>query len=280
MCLSGLGFAKTSSIHRRFERYLSWGGVSCALLVKFVLSLLGPAPKTGYLLALDRTNWSVGKKKVNLLVLSVIIDKVGYPIYWVQLPKLTKQGNSCSADRIKAMKAVLKFIKPSEIHALLGDREFIREQWLQWLDNKEIAYIMRIKSNTFIDGVKAINWLRNWPHCGQHEVFGQNVYVLVKQLENDLLILISNHIKSKFLSRLYRLRWGIEMFFSHSKSRGMNWEESRVSKAEHIQALAGVVALTFVISHIWGLPRHKDKPIHTKKMEEKLRVFFDMGLTI
>ena len=70
------------------------------------------------------------------------------------------------------------------------------------------------------------------------------------------------------------------MFFSHSKSRGLNWEESRVSKAEHIQALAGVVALTFVISHIWGLPRHKDKPIHTKKMEEKLRVFFDMGLTI
>ena len=198
----------------------------------------------------------------------------------MQLPKLTKQGNSCSADRIKAMKAVLKFIKPSEIHALLGDREFIREQWLQWLDNKEIAYIMRIKSNTFIDGVKAINWLRNWPHCGQHEVFGQNVYVLVKQLENDLLILISNHIKPKFLSRLYRLRWGIEMFFSHSKSRGLNWEECRVSKAEHIQALAGVVALTFVISPIWGLPRHKDKPIHTKKMEEKLRVFFDMGLTI
>ena len=119
------------------------------MLVKFVLSLLGLAPKTGYLLALDRTNWSVGKKNVNLLVISVIIDKVGYPIYWVQLPKLTKQGNSCSADRIKAMKAVLKFIKPSEIHALLCDREFIGEQWLQWLDNKEIAYIMRIKSNTF-----------------------------------------------------------------------------------------------------------------------------------
>ena len=139
---------------------------------------------------------------------------------------------------------------------------------------------MRIKSNTFIDGVKAINWLLNWPHCGQHEVFGQNVYVLFKQLENDLLILISNHIKPKFLSRLYRLRWGIEMFFSHSKSRGLNWEESRVSKAQHIQALTGVVALTFVISHLWGLRRHKDKPIHTKNMEEKLRVFFDMGLTI
>ena len=75
ICLSGLGFAKTSSIHRRFERYLSWGGVSCALLGKFVLSLLGPVPKTGYLLALARTNWNVGKKKVNLLVISVIIDK-------------------------------------------------------------------------------------------------------------------------------------------------------------------------------------------------------------
>ena len=76
---------------------------------------------------------------------------------------------------------------------------------------------------------------------------------------------------------LYRLRWGIEMFFSHSKSRGLNWEESRVSKAQHIQALTGVVALTFVISHLWGLRRHKDKPIHTKKHGRKAKSVFRYG---
>ena len=160
------------------------------MLGKFIFKLLGPAPKSGYLLAVERTNWNVGKKKVNLLVISVIIDKVAYPIYWVQLPKLTKQGNSCSADRIKAMKAALRLIEPSDIYNLLGDREFIGEQWLEWLNSKDIAYIMRIKSNTFIDGVKAIDWMYNWPHSRQHEVFGQSVYVSVKQLENDLLILI------------------------------------------------------------------------------------------
>ena len=76
---------------------------------------------------------------------------------------------------------------------------------------------------------------------------------------------------------LYRLRWGIEMFFSHSKSRGLNWEESRVSKAQNIQALTGVVALTFVISHLWGLRRHKDKPIHTKKHGRKAKSVFRYG---
>ena len=64
------------------------------------------------------------------------------------------------------------------------------------------------------------------------------------------------------------------MFFSHSKSRGLNWEESRVSKAQHIQALTGVVALTFVISHLWGFRRDKDKPIHTKKHGRKAKSVF------
>ena len=122
-----------------------------------------------------------------------------------------------------------------------------------------------------------MDWFRNGQRSGQHEVFGQTVYVSVKQLENDLLILISNCIQPKYLSRLYRLRWGIELFFSHSKTRGLNWEESCVSKAEHMQALTGIVALAFVISHLWGLRRHKDKPIPTKKHGWKAKSVFRYG---
>ncbi len=277
MCLSGLGFAKITWIHRRFERYLAWGGVPPLDLGKLILGLLGPVPKNGYLLAIDRTNWNFGKRKINLLVVTVIINKVGYPIYWKQLPKLTKQGNSCSKDRIKALKEVLKIIPAKDIHALLGDREFIGEQWLRWLENKDIAYIMRIKNNTLIDGQKAIDCYQRW-HSGERcEVFGQSLYVSVKQLENDLLILISNHIQPKYLARLYRLRWGIEQFFSHSKTRGFNWEDSHVAKAKHIQALTGIVTLAFVISHLWGLRRHKIKPIPLKKHGRKAKSVFRYG---
>jgi len=38
-------------------------------------------------LALDGTSWEYGKKKIHLLTLSVVINKVSIPIWWIELDK-------------------------------------------------------------------------------------------------------------------------------------------------------------------------------------------------
>ena len=111
-----------------------------------------------------------------MLVVSVIFNSVGYPIYWRQLPSKTKQGNSRSEHRIAAFKAIFRFLSPNEIFAVLGDREFTGEHWQSWLDQKGISYVLRIKSNMHINGKMARDWFYNHMSSERVMVLGQKVY--------------------------------------------------------------------------------------------------------
>ena len=39
------------------------------------------------------------------------------------------------------------------------DREFGGKRWLQWLDNQDVGYIVRIKSNLLIEGKHARDYV-------------------------------------------------------------------------------------------------------------------------
>ena len=60
-----------------------------AELAAFVVKLLGVAPP--WTLALDRTNWKVGRVDINILMLSIVWRGIGFPVVWLVLPKA---GNS------------------------------------------------------------------------------------------------------------------------------------------------------------------------------------------
>ena len=116
---------------------------------KLILQRL-PKPPCGYLLAIDRTNWQFGRKDINFLVIAIVVGNVSIPLVWKVLPERTKGGNSNVSQRIDLMEQLLKHLDPGEIHALTMDREFTGKRWLQWLDQNEIAYVLRIKSNTVV----------------------------------------------------------------------------------------------------------------------------------
>jgi len=46
-------------------------------------------------------------------------------------------------------------MKPKEIYVLTTDRELCCSKWLKSLDDKGIGYVLRIKSNTIIEGKHA-----------------------------------------------------------------------------------------------------------------------------
>ena len=269
---------KPESLLRRFEGYFLSRAIESLVIGKIILSLLGPKPRDGYLLSIDRTNWKAGKKTINVLVVSVIFNSVGYPIYWRQLPKSTKQGNSSTQHRIAAFRAILKILSPDDIFAVIGDREFTGEKWQKWLDQKNIPYVLRIKSNIHINQEKAEDWFYNHMSSGMVTVFELQVYACRKQLASgESLILISNSIKPRFMARLYKLRWGIEMLFSHAKKRGLNWEDTHIKDDKKLQALAGVIALAFTISHLWGMKLEETKKTPIKKHGYKAISFFKKG---
>ena len=98
-------------------------------------------------LALDRTNWKFGRCHINILMLGVVHENVCIPLFWVLLDKA---GNSNARERTDLMGRLNETFPDQPIASLSGDREFIGERWMKWLENQGIPFVLRLKVNMFI----------------------------------------------------------------------------------------------------------------------------------
>jgi hypothetical protein len=70
-------------------------------------------------------------------MLSALGNGWSIPVMWKLLPA---DGNSNQQDRIDLLNRFLSFIGTGKIHNLLADREFIGEQWIEYLIEHEILH--------------------------------------------------------------------------------------------------------------------------------------------
>ena len=75
-----------------------------------------------WLLALDRTNWKVGSRDINILMLALVTRRFRVPLMWMMLDK---PGSSNTNERIALTRRYLALFGASSIQLLLADREFI-----------------------------------------------------------------------------------------------------------------------------------------------------------
>jgi hypothetical protein len=75
------GPAKLSSNYRRLQRFFQYVRLDSDWLAVTLVRLLCLAPP--YQLCLDRTNWKIGFKDVNLLVLCIATRRVRIPLMWM-----------------------------------------------------------------------------------------------------------------------------------------------------------------------------------------------------
>lgn len=139
------GGAQHGSNYRRLQRFFQFvqlDGDSAARLVVRMLNLERPK-----LLALDRTNWKLGARDVNVLVLAIVTRRFRVPLMWVLL---NHAGNSATAQRIALIKRYLKLFGASSIQALLADREFIGAEWMEFLIENNVPFAIRIKEDMLI----------------------------------------------------------------------------------------------------------------------------------
>jgi hypothetical protein len=239
-----------------------------------------PGPWT---LALDRTNWKLGKTQINILMLCLVHKGIGFPLLWTVLGKA---GNSNSHERIELLERFVALFGQEKIACLCADREFASRELLGWLRAQQISYRLRIKGNTLVadrtgEMVRADCLFACCPYqreralSGLRLCLGQHVYVAGTRLDGGYLIVISD--RAAPLSD-YALRWGIETLFGCLKSRGFCLEATHVTAQERLSKLLALLSVAFCWAFAAGVWLSEQKPLRVKKHGRRAMSLFRYGL--
>jgi len=279
------GKAKTASNYRRIQRVFKEQEVDYQVTAKLLASILPSNEK--WVLTMDRTNWKLGKSNVNLLVLGVAYKGMAIPLIWDFLTieeevdnetsERGKRGNSNTEERKDLLKEFIEIFGIEKIESLTADREFIGEEWFKWLKEQKIPFVIRIKSNTLIDenylGSRDVKELFSNTNKDEFYAFGEtklfeiNLHLggIRATKSEEELILVSDHKMDNSTIAIYQKRWEIETLFGALKSKGFNFEESKLTEGYKIEKLMAFLSIAFVWSILAGDYRELEKPIPLKK---------------
>ena len=100
--------------------------------------------KSDYLL-LDGTGWKHGQRWYHYLTWCVVCRGAAIPIYWIDL---AKHGTSNFKERRALLK---KAMKPFNLKdkPLLADYEYIGTEWVKFLTDHEIDFVIRLRHKTY-----------------------------------------------------------------------------------------------------------------------------------
>ena len=168
-------------------------------IAKIVVTLIDiPQP---WILSTDRTEWSFGTTRFNILMLGVVHDGVAYPLLWEMLDK---KGNSDSDERMDLLDRARKVFPEAQIAYICGDREFVGQEWLTYLLIEPlIRFRLRIRhSDKISNGKQKFKAAVVFAHLkpgetqvlsGRRWVWGRSVYVAGLRLDDgELLIVIAS----------------------------------------------------------------------------------------
>ena len=275
------------NIYRGYQYLVHNFNVSQEALAIGILKMFGLLePSCQILLAMDRTNWKYGDKDINLLVLSVVINGCGVPLFWTELDS---RGNSDTAERKQVMDKFINIFGASKIRYILADREFIGNDWFEYLDKGQIKFIIRIKGNMLVeyDGTA----IHSATLCEQATI--TNILTFngkidermlkiqaTRSTELGLVIVVSNNLDKNDLLELYMKRWAIECLFGNLKSKGFNFEDTHFTIKDRVSNLTKLLVLAHAIALLLGIIRAITNPIIIKKHGYKKCSYFRYGLDL
>lgn len=283
--------AKTDSVRRRFYRFFQYVRLDVGLAARLVVALLGLSGKP-WVLAIDRTNWKLGKTEINILMISVEWRGIGVPLIFTLLGKA---GNSSTAERIDLLDRLKTLFPDMKVASLTGDREFIGNAWMAHLAAAGVPFTLRLKENQHVvrDGYET------WPieRIAQKLKRGQSMtlkgfcclgargqcsalrvrIVIMRLKTGDLLALATNSRPRSALAR-YRARWTIETLFGNLKTRGFDLEATHITDAGKLETLLVVITIAATIAAKCGVAAHQIQPIQKKAHGRKAVSIFALGL--
>jgi hypothetical protein len=281
--------AQTASVRRRFYRFFQYVELDGTAAARIVADLLGLRGKP-WILTMDRTNWDFGKTPINILMVSVIWKGMGIPLIWTLLPSA---GNSKTAMRACLLNRLQKAFPDLKIAALMGDREFIGDQWMAYLTAKKIPFILRLRENQYVVREGYETWtvadvagrlargqkmiVKGWCRLGAAGGSPAVRLVVMRLKTGELLALATSGHPRRALED-YRRRWTIETMFANLKTKGFNLEDTHITDRGKLSTLLAVLAMAVALCVKTGAAAARLKSIPVKKHGRKACSLFALGL--
>lgn len=252
------GPAKLSSNYRRLQRFFQYVRFDADWLARTLVALARLAPP--YELILDRTNWKIGARDVNLLVLAVVTRRARLPVLW---EVLDRGGGSTMAQCMALIGRFVALFGEGSIKLLTADREFDGNQWFEFLVENDIPFAIRVSAGLHLrlaDGFRGTlgrlactptgrRRLRTAGGCfaGMDQRFDTALRFGVVNRAEDPIIVATNRNPRKAVSA-YKGRWQIECLFAETKTRGFNMEDTRLTNPAKLSLLLALVAIAMAWS--------------------------------
>ena len=236
-----------ASTYRRFQRFFQHVRLPADWAAPMIAGLAGGAEKRT--LVLDRTNWKIGGKDVNILVLAVATRHSQAPLMWIVLDR---PGNSGAPERIALIGRYIATFGKDSIGMLLGDREFIGENWFNYLIKEDIPFTIRLRGGmyaTLPDGDRwRLSTLLTRPRRGRKTTatltgVQATLDLTAKTPKGGEAVIVATNRPGHAALATYRKRWAIETMFANAKTRGLNFEDTRLTDPEKLHLLTAIVAL-------------------------------------
>lgn len=278
------GKAKTASKYKRIQRFFRGFEFDFSQISKLIVQFLPESEN--WILSMDRTNWKLGKLNINILVVGIVHKAIAFPIVWISLPK---QGNSNTAERIHIMNRFIDIFSIAKINCLTADREFIGQLWFAYLLENFIHFRIRIRDNFQVTNARGqlvsvktlFRDLKPGKYKilrGRRSVLGHKLFVVGSLAPDGEYLIVVTAEDPQHAIEDYLQRWGIETLFGCLKSRGFRFESTHMTKADRIDKLVALLAITFCWCHLTGQWRHAHTPIKIKNHGRKEKSLFRYGL--
>ena len=273
-----------SSIYKNYQRLVHNCLITENELAQLMIKILD-LPDIKRILSMDRTNWQFGENDINILMLSINIHGAAIPIFWIELDSM---GCSDTEERKQLIDKFVDLFGKDKISHLLADREFVGNDWFDYLFEKDINSIIRLKCNTRVEYAGKLirldalfkNLHYDQPNCRKAKLNGKTVYLeAIMSKDNEFVVVASNYMNNQDLLTIYRIRWGIECMFKHFKSQGFKFENTHFTKKERIRNLIKLLAVGFAICYFIGLIQNSIKKILIKNHGYKLKSYFTVGFS-
>jgi hypothetical protein len=243
----GSGTVDPASTYRRLQRFFQHVRLPDDWAAPMIARLAGGAERRT--LVMDRTNWKVGAAHVNILVLAIRTRHSQVPLMWTVLDRA---GHSETPERIALIERYCATFGQDSIAMLLADREFIGADWFKWLEENDIPFTIRIAFNRMVtraDGcrVKLATQITNHKR-GRHMTATLDGmtralhFAALKPKDAEWVITATNRTGHNALAT-YAKRWAIESLFGNTKTRGLNFEDTRLTDPAKLHLLTALIAL-------------------------------------
>ncbi len=202
-----------------------------------------------------------------------------------------KQGSTDHIDRIDLIEQFIKCFGKERMECIIGDAEFIGKNWINWLKEEKIEYVMNLRnsqntSNSRGESTKGSDLFRDlkpgtFLNLGERKINKDKsyfAYIVGIRTKSGELITIACSANIKDGSAIYKLRWGIETMFKSLKSGGFNLEDTHIVDPDRLETLLAVVAIAHTISSKIGEMLLKDNTLKLKNHGYKAKSTIRHGI--